>query len=157
MSSKDSYQNRRRGRLRHIYFLVPTREVEHPSPRLPMSAATRKTINTQLLPHSDVNTTQAMRFLPTIEDPRPLLLTTKPVREAGVEHFVPSFSTSSSMLKGLTDLWSSMSAAQTYGWYGKVQLTSIQDQISFLGMVWGWRKGPGQPGGDSPTRLRVLP
>ena len=35
--------------------------------------------------------------------------------------------------------------------------TSIQDQISFLGMVWGWRKGPGQPGGDSPTRLRVLP
>ena len=81
-----------------IYSLVQTRDVERPSPRLPMSAATHAAISAQLSPHPPTfSPNKLYDFLPTSQDPQPLLLVKKPAREAGLQHFVISSSTSSSL------------------------------------------------------------
>ena len=147
-----------------IYSLVQTRDVERPSPRLPMSAATHAAISAQLSLHPPTfSPNKLYDFLPTSQDTQPLLLVKKPAREAGLQHFVISSSTSSKVSKTLTDTWSatrqrlaissmqdwglaalqrSVTAAQSLSTDGsaahllKTQLASIQDQISFMRKVW---------------------
>ena len=146
-----------------IYSLVQTRDVERPSPRLPMSAATHAAISAQLSLHPPTfSPNKLYDFLPTSQDPQPLLLVKKPAREAGYNTVISS-STSSKVSKTLTDTWSatrqrlaissmqdwglaalqrSVAAAQSLSTDGsaahllKAQLASIQDQISFMGKVW---------------------
>ena len=65
--------------LKNIYSLIQTRDVERPSPRLPMSAAA---ISAQLSPTLLRFLPASYDFLPTNQDPQPLLLIKKPAREA---------------------------------------------------------------------------
>ena len=79
-----------------IYSLVQTRDVERPSPRLPMSAATHVAISAQLSPHPPTfSPSKLYDFLPG-EDPQPLLLVKKQP-ERRVYNTVISSLTSSSL------------------------------------------------------------